>query len=213
VFLSSCAWVRLLGLRIVGARQGIASSGTGSGVRHIVITGNWIAWVGIGINSPNRDDTDWSINSNVVYHTGDSGLILQGSWSTVYGNRILDTGVNHAIGYGKHGIYAKGPHLSILANEVARFHDEGISTRYDDASIVANTIHNGRGGIGYYRDSAAVGKTSILRNRISHVGYGIYISPADAGGPTREHFVIAGNSITASPIRIDVPRSIKIRAR
>jgi hypothetical protein len=208
VFMSNVSWVGLVGLRIAGCSQGIASSSSGS-VRHAMIIANSIESVGIGINSPNPRDTGWLVAANTVVHTGDSGLILQGSRFDVKGNNILDTGTNSKIPYGKHGIYAKGPRLTLVNNFISGFSDEGISTRYEDALIKGNSIHDGRGGIGYYRDDPGTGHTLIINNRIWNVDYGIYISASGPMGPTREHFVISGNSITASKVKIDLGPEVR----
>jgi Right handed beta helix region len=195
VFLVSIAWITIDGLRIRGAEQGIASGGEGSGARHITLLRNTVSDVQIGINSPNAGDSAWRIAGNRITRTGDSGLILQGSDHKLTGNTITRTGTDQRISYGKHGIYAKGARLTMLRNRITRFATEGISTRFRDAVIAGNVIENGEGGIGYYPDDPEAGTTVIRGNTITRVGYGIYIAPEGAAGPTRERFRIVANTI------------------
>jgi hypothetical protein len=197
VFLASIAWITIDGLRIRGAEQGIASGTEGSGARHIDLLHNTISDAQIGVNSPNAGDSAWRIADNNVTRTGDSGLILEGADFTVVGNRITSTGTDPRITYGKHGIYAKGARLTILRNRIEGFATEGISTRFRDAVIAGNVIEKGDGGVGYYADDPIAGTTVIRANRITRVGYGIYIAPEGAAGPTRERVLVERNTIVA----------------
>jgi parallel beta helix pectate lyase-like protein len=198
VFLASIAWITIDGLRIRGAEQGIASGTEGSGARHIELLHNTISDVQIGVNSPNAGDSAWRIADNHVTRTGDSGLILEGADFTVVGNRITSTGTDPTIAYGKHGIYAKGARLTMLRNRIEGFATEGISTRFRDAVIAGNVIQKGDGGVGYYADDPAAGTTTIRANRLARVGYGIYIAPEGAAGPSRERVRVERNTIVAS---------------
>jgi hypothetical protein len=206
VFLASIAWITIDGLRIRGARQGIESGAEGSGARHIRLLHNTISDVQIGVNSPNARDAAWRIADNRIMRTGDSGLILEGANFTIVRNRIASTGMDPQINYGKHGIYAKGARLTLLRNRIQGFATEGISTRFRDAVIVGNEIENGPGGIGYYADDPEAGTTVIRGNTITRVGYGIYIAPDGAAGPSRERFrVVANKILTRGGAPIDAP--------
>ena len=208
VFLVSIAWITIDGLRIHGAAQGIASGGDGSGARYIDLLRNRISRVQIGVNAPNSGDRSWRIADNRIARTGDSGLILEGSDFTVERNRIARTGTDPRITYGKHGIYAKGARLTLLRNRIDGFVSEGISTRFRDAVIAGNVIEGGEGGIGYYAEDPQAGTTVIRRNRITRVGYGIYLAPTGAAGPSRERFQIVANTIfTRGGSAIDAPDS------
>jgi hypothetical protein len=208
VYLFSIAWIRIDGLRIRGAGQGIASGVEGYGARHIRLVRNTISDVQIGVNSPNARDTAWQIADNRITRTGDSGLILQGADITVKRNRISDTGTDPRISYPKHGIYAKGPRLTMLRNRIKGFETEGISTRFRDAVIVGNVIEKGEGGVGYYADDPEPGRTAIRGNTISRVNYGIYLAPDGPAGLSRERFRILANTIlTRGGPAIDAPAS------
>jgi hypothetical protein len=195
VFLASIAWITIDGVRIRGAPQGIASGGEGSGARHIALLHNSISDVQIGVNAANSGDSSWRIADNHIRRTGDSGLILEGSDFTVARNRITRIGTDPRITYGKHGIYAKGARVTILRNRIRGFVTEGISTRFRDAVIAGNVIENGEGGVGYYAEDPQAGTTVIRGNRITRVGYGIYLAPSGAVGPSRERFRIVENTI------------------
>jgi hypothetical protein len=205
VFLYSIAWITIDGLRIRGAGQGIASGVEGSGARHIRLLHNAISDVQIGINSPNARDTAWRIAHNRITRTGDSGLILQGADITVKRNGISSTGNDRRINYAKHGIYAKGPRITMLGNRIKGFATEGISTRFRDALIVDNVIEKGEGGVGYYPDDSSAGTTVIRGNTISRVDYGIYIAPDGTAGLSRERFRVVANTILTRGPAIDAP--------
>lgn len=208
LYLETASWIQVTGLRLANTSQGIESTGTGSGVHHLLVSRNLITSVGIGINSPNPRDGSWVIVANTISDTRDSGLILQGGHMEVIDNRILNTGVDRHIPYGTHGVYSKGPYHTIVANLIQGFRTEGISTRYNGAVIAGNIIADGEGGIGYYRDGPALGRTVISDNRIRDVDYGIYVSSRGPAGRTEEQFVISGNAIERAKEDMDVPENL-----
>lgn len=193
IYLRNAAWLRFQDIAISGADQGICASATGTGTQHIVVRNLSIADVGIGINSANHLDGDWTIEGSTVTRTQDSGLILLGARVLVRGNTITSTGRSSTIPYGKHGIYAKGPSQRIVGNTIRGFQANGISIRFPDAVVERNTIGGGPIGIASFQDASTGGTSQIVANRISWVGIGgIYLD-----GSTVESFVIADNRIDA----------------
>lgn len=198
VVVSEVAWITFERFRISGPAEGVGSGG-GSGARHIDVLDNEISNVERGINSPNPADQDWLIADNVIEHTGDSGVIVQGSSFSIVGNVIHDTGRDARIPYGKHGIYSKSAHVRIFNNVITGFSAEGVSTRFPDAEIIDNVIRGGESGIAYYRDSASAGATTtICGNTISGVRDGVYIGPEGRAGATDEHFRVVRNVILST---------------
>jgi hypothetical protein len=206
VAFESIAWLTFRHLTIRGTTEGFGSGG-GSGARHINIIDNKISRVERGINSPNPADQDWLIADNEIDHTGDSGIIVQGSSFTIVRNKIRDTGLDANITYGKHGIYSKSAHVRILSNVIVDFSSEGISTRFPDARILNNIIRGGQSGIGYYRDDPSPGATTtICGNTISSVNDGVYIGPDGGAGATDERFRVMQNVILSETGRgVDAP--------
>jgi hypothetical protein len=202
VFLDGVSHVALRRLRIEGDPQGVAAARSGPGSRHVDVIGNRIVEAAIAVNSPNPKDGDWLIARNSIASTDDSAIILEGARQRVVENRIHGAGADPGITYGKHGVYLKGPDGVVTGNDIGNFSDEGVSTRYRNALIEGNDIHDGEGGIGYYRNDADVGITRLRHNRIWNVSYGIYIARADSAGPTLERFEIVDNAVQAP---IDVP--------
>src|SRR3954471_16804511 len=137
VVLFEVAWLTFRHFAIRGPAEGFGSHG-GSGSRHINIVDNTISFVERGINSPNPADQDWLISKNDIFHTGDSGVIVQGRSFTISGNRIRNTGEDSDIHYGKHGIYSKSASVRIFNNVITNFSGEGVSTRFPNAFIVNN---------------------------------------------------------------------------
>ena len=199
--LTSLSSVAFENLRVSGALQGVAGRAAGTGSKDIRLCNLEITDVVIGINSANPADTGWLIWHNRIANTGDSGLILLGSDFLVARNAITDTGQDTSIDYGKHGIYAKGPRLRLIGNQIEGFQANGISIRFPSAVVQGNRINGGPIGVAYFQDSDAAGTSRIAYNTIWDVtSAGIYLD-----GSTSESFVIANNSIkTASGRAIDV---------
>ena len=215
VFLRSVSHVHIDELHIDGAGQGIAGSSAGGGAKDITITRNLISDVRIGINAPNPADARWRIRKNRIVRTGDSAIIILGSGVRVRDNFIAHSGRDRSISYGKHGIYAKGPGISVIRNRIIHFADEGVSTRFRNARILGNIIRHGPGGIAYYRNDSRRGTTYICRNSISDVDYGIYLDPDGLTSGSSERFRINRNHIhNPGGTRINTPsglRSIELR--
>jgi hypothetical protein len=181
------------------ASAGVSTATAGAGSSSVTITNCRFLRVEIGISMANRGDNGWRVQNTLIQHTADSGVITLGRDSTFAGNTILDTGENAAITYGKHGIYAKGPGLTLTGNTIRRFSANGISLRYRNAVARGNTISDGPIGIGWFQNDTVAGTTTIADNTITGTrSSGVYVSPSDNGGATRESFVITGNTVVGA---------------
>lgn len=171
--------------------QGIASTGSGTGVANITIQNCTLKMLSLGVNAPNANDKNWTIKKNTITQIGDSGLLIQGNNIRIENNVITNVGQNKSITYGKHGVYAKGPNIEVSGNTIAGFSDSGVSIRYQNDVVTNNLISNGPIGISYFPDSNTGGTSIIAYNRIGNVtAAGIYLDPSMV-----ESFVIANNSI------------------
>lgn len=199
------------GLAVSGTRgSAFGSSARGRGSTRITVDDCRFTDVRIGINSANTGDSDWTVTRTTIANTADSGVIVVGRDMTFERNTIVDTGEDSSIGYPRHGVYAKGPSLVFRSNVIRRFSTDGISLRFRDARVEDNTISDGAIGIAFFQNDPSAGKTVIARNRITRVSEaGIYISPSDSAGPTRESFVIEDNVAG----RIDVQSSARVTLR
>lgn len=206
VYLRNVSFIHVERLRIDGANHGVAGSSYDGGAKNITIARSVITNVGIGIIAPNPGDRSWRIVKNTITNTGDSAIIIEGGGFRVSGNTIANTGRDGSIDYAKHGVYAKGPNAHIVGNLITNFETEGVSTRYRNAHIISNTIRGGQVGVAYYRQDDAAGTTTICGNRISGVGYGIYIDPNGLDGSGSESFRLLLNRIQTAAGRrfIDV---------
>lgn len=150
----------------------------------------------------------WTIRGNGIYRTGDSGMLLSGDHFYIANNTISRTGLNPAVTWGAHGIYLKARDSTVTENTISGFRNEGISVRYRNSTITHNRISVGQYGIAWHQYDAVAGTSRWWNNTILGTSVvGIYISPHDNGGATREQFVISGNSIhPRSGIAIDVSR-------
>jgi parallel beta-helix repeat protein len=164
--------------------------GTGDGVT--------VEWCSIGNDSLaiNAMGSHWTIDDNTVDHTGDSGMLLEGDSYTVSGNTITNTGLDPTIPYGKHGIYLRVSNARVTGNTITNFSADGISVRYRNSVLSRNRISDGPIGIAWFQYDAIAGTSDWTGNTITGTtGAGIYVSPSDIGGETRESFVIERNTI------------------
>ena len=150
---------------------------------------------GLAINAANRN-YGWTIADNAIDHTGDSGMLLEGEDFTVSGNTITNTGLDSSISYGKHGIYLKVINATVTDNTITNFSADGISVRYRNSVLTANHISHGKEGIAWFQYDPLAGTSRWTENVITGTTTtGIYVSPSDKGGKTRESFVIERNTI------------------
>jgi Right handed beta helix region len=164
--------------------------GTGS---DITIRRSAVRDVNIGINATG---SRWRIIEVHLEHIGDSGMILRGDDYVVSRSVIADTGLDRGITYGKHGIYLRVRDARITDNAITGFTDNGISARNRNAHIEGNTIGGGPIGIAWFQYDEEAGQSTWSKNHIfDTTSAGVYVSPSDPGGPTRESFVITGNRI------------------
>jgi putative cofactor-binding repeat protein len=199
IWFSSVNYLTFENLAISGPNQGILASGGGSGADHILIRDVAISDVGIGINSANAADDDWTIVGSEIDDTGDSGLILQGTGFTVAGNTITDTGTDASLTYGKHGIYLKAADARVTGNTIRNFSANGVSARYRNSVVEGNVIENGAIGIAWFQEDGTAGTSEWRGNRVAGTTDAcIYVSASDSAGATSESFVIAGNVLSKS---------------
>jgi hypothetical protein len=141
-------------------------------------------------------NSDWTIDDNTINHTGNSGMLLEGEHFTVSGNTITNTGLDASIPYGKHGIYLKVINATVTNNTITNFSADGISVRYRNSVLTGNHISNGQEGIAWFQYDPIAGTSRWTENVITGTTLaGIYVSPSDIGGNTRESFVIEHNTI------------------
>jgi hypothetical protein len=159
--------------------------------------------VQIGLNATG---VGWRIRRNVVRRVGDSGMILKGAGHAVVNNTITDVGLDLSVP-GTHGIYLKSSNSRVIANTIRGFNDSGVSARMHNSIIERNLIKRGQVGISWFQNDAVAGTSYWRDNQIADAtAAGMYISDADSGGPTRERFVIAGNTIS---VPRGVPRLVR----
>jgi putative cofactor-binding repeat protein len=176
----------------LGPQQGLSGTGDAIVVEGCSMT-NLTGEMNIGVNAIG---SNWTIRDNRIDHTGNSGMLLRGDNFVVANNTITNTGTDNSISYGTHGIYLKASNSTVTGNTIDHFRDDGISVRYRNSTISANTISNGAIGIAWFQYDGVSGTSRWTRNTIiADRDVGIYVSPSDQGGATRESFVISGNRI------------------
>jgi parallel beta-helix repeat protein len=152
-------------------------------------------------------DHNWLIESNTIQHTGDSGILVTYSSNiTTTRNAISYTGEDVAsIGYGTHGIYAKGPNETISYNDFSHnFGGQAVSIRAHGDYIYGNTIHDTDVPFSFFDydlASAPQGTSYIYDNETWNIsGYIFYYDNQSNpnGQPPTVSFVIASNTFALS---------------
>ena len=196
VWFRDTSWLAFQDLSITGPSQGITASGSGAGASNIVVQNSRIANVTTAIQAPNKADKGWLLRSNVIEDTRDSGIILLGEGHTVADSKIVRTGTDSSIPYGKHGIYLKASNSRVAGNTIREFSSEGVSTRLPYTVVEGNAISNGAHGIGWYQNDSRAGTSRWRNNTITGTTAAcLWVSPSDSHGSTRESFVITGNTL------------------
>jgi len=159
-----------------------------------------VEWCSIGNDSlpinAAGGNSDWTIDDNTIDHAGNSGMLLEGENFIVSGNTITNTGLDASIPYGKHGIYLKVSNATVTNNTITNFSADGISVRYRNSTLTGNHISNGEVGIAWFQYDPIAGTSRWTENTITGTTEaGIYVSPSDKGGETRESFIIEHNTL------------------
>jgi hypothetical protein len=174
----------------------VADSATGPGSSFVTVRRcELVDTSGTAVLPKQHRDSHWRIARNTISHIGDSGLIIWSAQTVVERNRISDTGWNGAIPWAKHGIYAKGPDMTIRYNTITSFGSDGISLRYHGVRAYGNSLRGGKIGFAYFDYDPSAGTSVVRDNTASDLSVaGFYYAP-DSGpdGPPRENFVIDGN--------------------
>jgi hypothetical protein len=166
-----------------------AATGSGTGTYNITLRNSTVhdsPYSGLDMQP---QDSMWTISGNTFRHLGDDGLLIQGAQATIDTNTITDTGWNPAITYGKHGIYAKGPNVTIANNDISSdTNGSGISLRYGGARVFGNAIHDTPYAISLFpQDPANTGVDRIYSNRFWNItGFLFYYAGTNsvAGAPS-----------------------------
>jgi putative cofactor-binding repeat protein len=176
----------------LGPREAISGYGTDDTVRDCAM--RWLmGGVEIGVDVIG---SRWTIVGNTIDHTGDSGMLLRGDHFYVAGNTITNTSLDHSLTYGSHGIYLKAADSTVTGNTIRGFRDDGVSVRYRNSVVTGNRITGGKFGIAWFQYDTVEGTSRWTGNTIVDPRIaGIYVSPHDIGGTTRENFVIRDNRI------------------
>ncbi len=128
---------------------------------------------GVGINVT-TGSAGWHVSDTVLEHVADSCVIDQGADSLYERVTATDCGFG-GLTYGTHGFYLKGPRQTVKDSTVRHAYTNCISVRFQDAVVEGNTVADCPIGIAWFEYATAPGTVSLLRNRISDAGTGIYI--------------------------------------
>jgi hypothetical protein len=162
-----------------------SSAATGVGVSGIVLQYSLVhdsPFAGL-TNQP--QDSAWNVLANTFRHLGDSGLIVQADGMTIDGNTIVDTGWNPALDYGKHGIYAKAPNLTVSNNDISQDKNgSAVSLRFGGARVFGNAIHDTSYAVSLFpQDPANTGTAEIRQNRMWGItGFAFYYAGQHTDG-------------------------------
>jgi hypothetical protein len=194
----------------VGLSSIVKDSPSGPPTTDLLVVGCRLANTGgSALISNQTGDLNWRLVDDVIQHTGDSGLILNGAGSTVRGSVISDVGWNDAIPWNKHGIYVKGAAANIVSNHISGFPVNGISLRSANARVVGNTVTGGPIGVAFFAQSSVAGRSVLSDNTITGAADAAFYydpHPPAGGAYPAESFALTGNHLDtrAGGVVIDV---------
>ena len=152
------------------------------------------------------EGSDWVIENNSIYDTGDSGMLLGfragspgdppgGDDYLISGNTVSHTGLDKRIGYARHAIYLKVADATVTGNRLTYFHDDGVSMRYRNAVVADNYIAHGGIGLAWFQYDPVGGTTQLVGNTIAYTDQaGIFVCGVKEGClQPLESFVVQDN--------------------
>lgn len=214
VYLNSESYLTFTNLAITSSTApGIGTGEAGSGVTNIVVSDSSVSSTndatigGYGIGLRNTLDSNWTIASDRIADTADSGVFSVGSHVTIDQDVFVDNGIGDHCGTGAaqnpcHAVYAKGPDDTVTNNTISDPQTAGVSIRFQNEIVENNTITGGQKGIAFNSESTTPGTTIISGNRLSgQTDTGITI--AAGSEPLYESFVVSDNTV-ADPANYDL---------
>lgn len=214
VYLNSESYLTFTNLAITSSTApGIGTGAAGGGVTNIVVSDSSISSTndasigGYGIGLRNTQDANWTIESDRIADTADSGIFSVGSHMTIDQDVFVDNGIGTHCGTGAgqnpcHAVYAKGPDDTVTNNTITDPQTAGVSIRFQNEIVENNTITGGQKGIAFNSESTTPGTTTISGNRLSgQSDTGITI--AAGSEPLYESFVVSNNTV-ADPANYDL---------
>lgn len=195
-----------------GSSTGVFAGSGGGGSDHITLGHSLVTRsAGFGVIAPNALDSDWTIAHDTFRALGDSGIIVLGSGHRILDNTISYVGVNPALDFGKHGVYAKAVDLTIAGNDFSHIPDgQAISIRFHGARVYDNRIHDTPWAIAFFDDDDGAGTSYVYENRGWNItGYGFYYDTRTS----RVDFVLSKNtfSFAHAPEAVNVSRAASAR--
>lgn len=193
VYLSGARGVRFSDVTVEDSSEGFHQS-PGAPSSDVAINGSRISRIaggggsGVGINVTSGS-SGYQVTDTVIEHVADSCVIDQGA-NSVY-DRITATDCGFGgFTYGTHGLYLKGPHQTLRNSTVRGAYTNCVSVRFQDATVTGNTLSTCPIGVAWFEYATAAGTVTIVRNRISDVGTGVYVDRS----PT-QNFRVSQNTI------------------
>ena len=137
----------------------------------------------------------WLVRATTLANAGDSCVLDVGHDNIYDGLDVHDCGYFTARSYGAHGLYLRGPSLTIRNSEVRDAATNCVSIRSQFAVVENNRLHGCPIGIGYFHYASLKDRpVRIVRNRIWDVAStGIYV---DTGSPM--FFLLVNNTVASA---------------
>jgi hypothetical protein len=200
VWLKSVSYLTFQDLVVAGADRAFTTSPSGSGARNMQFLRNETYDNTKGYSAGNTADANWLIRDCKISRTYDSGIHSWASDLTIQNCTISKTGQGYgSLGFHTHAIYSDGARLRALGNDISANADpdgQAISTRYRDALIEGNYIHDTNEGVGYFRDDTGSGTTILRRNKFYNIRlWPLYIGPGNRASGIGENFQVYNNTV------------------
>jgi hypothetical protein len=233
IFLSNASWLVFEDLILDGSSindptyvsgtGGILTHGSGTGVHNIVVKNCEFKWCVSWINNARAEDINWAVESNVMEHSGDSGILNQNfptGW-VIEHNTFKAFGESSAIqAAGRHGIYARlsGPKIKFNIFEANTLcNGQCISQRGPNFEVIGNVLKasTNSGCIAYFPYTEERGTSLHAYNKCSGAGVeGWYCTSSESGaGDIGESFIVCNNTFNCPECPLVVNPDFRNAAR
>ncbi len=145
---------------------------------------------GHAINIP-VGSSHWRIVNTSIDWAPDSCVIDLGHDNLYSGLRVSRCGLG-TDGEGAHGLYLKGPNLSVQDSRIWAARTSCVSVRSQGDRVIRNRLNDCTVGVSYFDSATENGVISVVRNRIWDTEIGLYFDHTKTSA-----FAVSANTILA----------------
>ncbi len=203
---------------------GIITSASGTGDTNTTVKNTTITGLTTGsqsIEMAHHGSTGWLYQNDDMSNNGDSCIIDEAGFSTYDNVTVHHCGIDATISVGKHGIYAKGPQITIKNSTIYDITGGSCTSPREGGLIQNNVLHACSAGVGWFDYTRAASQTlNVDHNLVYDVSTaGMYIdftsnnpsgNPLNVNGHTM-NFNFSNNTFITNTVSGAIKQGVDIR--